>query len=186
PAPLGFTPAAQERYLHEQQVFLRRHRMGRSLTLSYGHAFTDWWERYGKAHPEWFQLLENGHRGPRKAGARFSMCVSSPGLQQQIVALWKQTRARKPQAFPLINACDNDILGLCACAACRAWDGAPPPDFTEFYAPGSKVAGSRFVTDRYARFWLGVQQLAAKEDPDATVLGYAYMNYFMAPTSDIR
>jgi hypothetical protein len=75
---LGFTQAAAKKYADEQSVFLRRHRMGRSLRLSYGHAFTDWWKSDGKAHPEWFQLLESGKRGPNKSTSRFSMCVSNP------------------------------------------------------------------------------------------------------------
>jgi len=45
------------------------------------------------------------------------------------------------------------------------------------------VASSRFVSDRYAKFWLGVQQQAPA---GATVVGYAYFNYFSAPTSGIK
>lgn len=186
PLPLGFTAAAQEQYVHDQQVFLRRHRMGRSLKLTYGHTFVNWWAQYGKAHPEWFQRLPDGRRGPNKPTARFSMCVSNPGLQGQIVDLWQKSRSKKPGALSLINGCENDILGQCTCDVCQAWDGTPPSDFTQYYAPGSKVAGSRFVSDRYARFWLSLQQLAEKTDPEATVVGYAYMNYFVAPTSGIR
>src|SRR5262249_55324982 len=42
------------------------------------------------------------------------------------------------------------------------------------------------VSDRYARFWLGVQQLAAQENPEAVVVGYVYFNYFQAPTSGVK
>jgi hypothetical protein len=48
------------------------------------------------------------------------------------------------------------------------------------------MVGSRFVSDRYAKFWLGVQQAAAKTNPDATVIGYVYFNYFQAPTSGVK
>jgi hypothetical protein len=186
PTTLGFTPARQAQYIKEQTVFLRRHRMGRSRPLNYRHAFVDWWDKYGQQHPEWFQLLPNGRRGPNKAGARFSMCVSNPGLQREIVDLWKQAGGADPKALRTINACENDILGLCDCSTCKAWDGNAPADFTQFYAPGSKVAGSRFVSDRYARFWLSLQQLAAKENPEAIVVGYVYFNYFVAPTTGIK
>src|SRR5262249_52962139 len=40
---LGFTGGAYDKFSHEQAVFLRRHRMGRSQPIGYGHAFTDWW-----------------------------------------------------------------------------------------------------------------------------------------------
>jgi hypothetical protein len=114
------------------------------------------------------------------------MCVSNPGLQRQIVELWKKAGGADAKSLLTINACENDILGLCTCAACKASDGAPPKDFTEYYAPESKVHGSQFVSDRYARFWLSLQQLAARENPDAIVVGYVYFNYFVAPTSGIK
>lgn len=178
---MGFTKAAFEQYSHDQTVFLRRHRMGRSFPMGYGHAFTDWWKQYGKEHPEWFQLREDGGRGPKKSTSRFSMCVSNSEFQQQLVTNWQAKGGGK-----FINACENDILGQCTCEMCRALDGPPPSDYLMYYSPTSKMVGSRFVSDRYAHFWLSVQQLAAKTDPDATVIGYVYFNYFQAPTSGVK
>jgi hypothetical protein len=177
---LGFTAKAAEEYAKVQTVFLRRHRMGRGERISYGHAFTDWWERFGKEHPEWFQLV-GGKRGPAKPGARYSMCVSNPGLHREIVAQWK---ARGAPNF--INTVENDIVGGCECESCRAWDGPTPPDAMKYYAPNFKVYGSRFMSDRYARFSLAVQQLAAQENPQVTAIGYVYFNYFQAPTSGVK
>jgi hypothetical protein len=77
---LGLTKAAAKQFSDEQKVYLRRHRMGRSQSISYGHAFTDWWEKEGKTHPEWFQQLDSGKRGPSKKNGRFSMCVSNESL----------------------------------------------------------------------------------------------------------
>jgi hypothetical protein len=181
---MGFTPKAAEQYAREQSVFLRRHRLGRSQPTSYGHAFTDWWEKYGTAHPEWFQLV-NGKRGPAKEGARFSMSISDLGLQREIVALWKEKGGAKPGPSYL-NAVENDILGLCECEQCRALDGPQPTDYATFLSPKSKMYGKPFVSDRYARSWLAIQQLAAKDNPATTVVGYAYMNYFVAPTSGVK
>lgn len=183
---LGFTPQAAAKYAHEQSVFLRRCRMGRGKVFAYGHAFTDWWDKYGAEHPEWFQLV-NGKRGPVKPGGRFSMSVSDPGLHQKIVDQWLADRGTRKNINPhSINAVENDILGLCECEGCLAWDGPPPPDAMKFYSPKSKMFGARFVSDRYARFWLTVQQLAAQHDPEATVVGYVYFNYFQAPTTGIK
>jgi hypothetical protein len=182
---LGFTAKAAEAYARDQNVFVRRHRLGRSEKMSYGHAFTDWWEKYGKAHPEWFQLV-NGKRGPVKTGARYSMCVSNLDLQREIVAQWKAKGGAQATRPTYLNAVENDILGLCACEPCQALDGIAPPDALKFYSPKSKVAGSRFVSDRYAKFWLGIQQLAAKENPNAVVIGYVYFNYFQAPTTGVK
>jgi len=184
---LGFTPAAHDRYVRDQSVFLRRHRQGRSLRMSYGHAFTDWWEKSGQQHPEWFQQLESGRRGPAKKTARYSMCVSDPGFQHEVVARWKAAGgARKPGEISFINAVENDIPGLCACERCKALDGVPPADYLTFHSPKSKLAMNRFVSDRYARFWLSVQQEAARLNPQATVIGYVYFNYFGAPTTPVK
>lgn len=180
---LGFTKAAFKQFSDEQSVYLRRHRMGRSYPVSYGHAFTDWWGKDGKEHPEWFQLLESGKRGPGKKNGRFSMCVSNPELQREIVSRWSAKHPPNASTPGFINACENDILGLCTCDQCRALDGAAPHDYLKFYPPTSKMAGSRFVSDRYARFWLGIQQQAPV---GTTVVGYAYFNYFQAPTSGIK
>lgn len=183
---LGFTQGASGQFSTEQKIFLRRHRMGRSYPVSYGHAFTDWWEKDGKTHPEWFQLRDNDKRGPSKSKGRFSMCVSNKELQQEVAARWVAKRPPDAQTPGFINACENDILGLCACPNCQALDGPAPADHLKFYPATSKMAGSRFVSDRYAHFWLGVQQAAAKTHPDATVVGYAYFNYFQSPTSGIK
>ena len=173
----GFSPEAFRKYSHEQTVFLRRHRMGRSVPLRYGHAFERWWGLYGEAHPQWFQLV-GGKRGPTSAGARFSMCVSEPSFHQHIVDLWKEARAADPDAFININLCENDIRGLCECDNCVAWDGPQPEDIHPRFGP-------RVVSDRYARFWAAVHELAAQEDPEAVVIAYAYVNYAPPPSADI-
>lgn len=176
---LGFTAAAAKEFHAAQAVFLRRHRMGRSYPVSYGHAFTDWWQKDGQKHPEWFQQLESGRRGPAKKNGRFS----NVSFQREIVKRWTAQRPPGAKTPAFINACENDILGLCICDNCLALDAPPPPDHLRYYPHSSKMTGSRYVSERYARFWLGVQQLAP---PDATVVGYAYFNYFAAPTSGIK
>lgn len=64
----------------DERVWLRRMRMGRSFKLSYGHAFTDWWEKYKDECPEVFALQPNGRRGPRKSSRPdfVKMCISNP------------------------------------------------------------------------------------------------------------
>ncbi len=181
-AELGFAPDVAADYAREQAVFLRRHRMGKNLKLSYGHAFTDWWAKHGAAHPEWFHLV-NGKRGPSRPGASYSMCVSNPEFRRQVIAQWQERRAGRtgPESH-FVNAIENGIMGLCECDACRAWDGPQPAEFLKYYPPKSKVMGSRFVTDRYVRYWLDVQRQATAIDPEATVIVYNYFNYFHPPT----
>jgi hypothetical protein len=182
---LGFTPKAAEEYAKVQTIHLRRNRMGRNVKLTYRHAFTDWWEKYGEEHPEWFQLV-NGKRGPVSAGKRYSMCVSNPEFHKKIVELWKeQGGAQTGNVLSSINVVENDIPGLCECENCRAWDGPVPADYATFTPPSTKIYGLRYVTGRYARFAKAVQELAAKENPNVVAIGYAYQNYFNAP-SDVK
>lgn len=183
---LGFTAAAAEEYMNAQATFLRRNRMGRRIPAKYGHAFVDWWRQYGAEHPEWFQLV-NGKRGPSRLGARFSMCISNPGLREEIVAQWREHRGDTPGHLPtFVNAVENDVPGQCECDACKALDGPEPPDYRKFIPPKSKIASKPFVSDRYARSWQAIQQIAAKYNSNSVVVGYAYMNYFAAPTSGIK
>jgi hypothetical protein len=177
----GLTEEGFETYAQAQRIFLRRHRMGRSLPLRYGHAFERYWEQYGEEHPDWFQLLPNGQRGPATPTSRTSMCVSTPEFHEEIIERWKQQRAENPGEWINVNGCENDISGLCVCEDCIAWDG-PQPDLEDIYPLGER----RMVSDRYARFWLTLQQMAAEEDPDAMVIGYAYTNYYPKPTSGIE
>jgi hypothetical protein len=177
----GLTADGYKQYARAQRVFQRRHRMGSSLPLSYGHAFEAWWERYGNKHPEFFQLLADGRRGPATPTARFSMCVSNPDFQRYVIDQWKRASAGDGDRRRNVNGCENDISGLCQCERCLAWDG-PQPELSDIYPLGDR----RMVSDRYARFWLALQQLAAAEDPEANVVGYAYFNYYPAPTSGIQ
>jgi hypothetical protein len=100
----------------------------------------------------------------------------------------------------IIALCDNDTPGMCLCEKCRAWDPADPafnehpywtrkvfPDVSERFTAlaavdGGSVEGkSPSLSDRYARFYLEVQQKAQKYNPDINVFGYAYVNYTEPP-----
>ncbi|MHB9070866.1 MAG: DUF4838 domain-containing protein [Sedimentisphaerales bacterium] len=172
----------------------RRHRFIRSHTLDYGEAFNqhngDYWNRFGKTHPEYFNLLPNGKREPDpKHPYHFAMCESEPGLWKQMVEDWAKNRTEK---LPWVNCNPNDTPGKCVCERCLAWDVPRPEDNVSlelarkaFLAQDNdgqswtKYLGS--LSDRYAKYLLGVQKEAQKVDPNATVSMYAYMNYTRPP-----
>lgn len=135
---------------------------------SQGHAFIDWYRRYGKTHPDYFEQDSRGHRiSDRYAG----MCVSNPKFHQQIVDNWRNAKA----PHLAVNAKENDAHGRCMCDTCRSWDGEDQRWPTVYYS------GYRNVGERYARFYKAVWELASKINPDVQVGGYAYMNYVYAP-----
>lgn len=174
-----FTPEGRNAYATAQSVFLRRHRCGRRHPYRYGHSFEDWWQKYGEEHPEWFQLLENGKRGPATPGARFSMCVSNSDFHEEIVRLWQQKCADEPDVWHNIRVCENDIRGQCTCEKCMSWDGPQPESIQPRFGP-------RVVSDRYARFWKSVYDLASAIDPNVVVMSYAYVNYAPPPVLPIK
>lgn len=174
-----FSPQALAKTQADEQKWLRRQRMGNSRKVRWGHAFSTWWEQYGREHPDWFNLLKDGKRGPPKGNPsdRVGMCVSNPGFHAQIIENWLKACAASPDNKPNINGCENDVFGRCQCERCKAWD-APRLDADQYPDRFSRYG---IVSDRYARFWRTLQQMAAKHDPDAIVTGYAYVNYAPPP-----
>ncbi len=177
---------AAQQYFHDQSVWMRRHRFRRGISLEYGHAFVNYWKRFGKTHPEYFNLLPNGKRqaDPLYWGGDdklISMSVAEPGLWKQIISDWQKTRTK---FRPWINCCENDTQGKCICKKCLLWDVHNPNETVSIekakqaFLKGDKnwwkYLGS--LSDRYARFYLAVQKQAQKIDPNATVIAYAYSN----------
>ena len=147
---------------------------------------------------------------PGFSGHVISMCVSNPDLHRQMIRDWQGYRDRH-ELVPrggkvmgglgwMLNACENDTCAGCTCDACRAWD-APDPRFEAHdYWNGSRFItepglGTRYqaarpdddgdpppeLSDRYARFYLTLQQKAQRIDPGVVVTGYAYSNYTQPP-----
>ena len=158
----------------DENLWMRRMRMGRSLFINYGHAFTTWWEQYGAEHPEFFALNEDGERAPIGPPDRVKMCVSEPALWDEIVARWKQRWEHDPIANRTLNACENDGGGFCECERCAAWD---VPDYVEQTPEGPRV----ILSDRYAKFWNEIARRVAQIDPDGYVAVYAYSRYRFPP-----
>lgn len=158
----------------DEQVWHRRMRMGNPEPFTYGHAFTQWWYRYGKTHPEFFALNRQGKREPspeimQGAPERIKMCVSNPDLVREVV---RQHFAA--HGGPVINACENDSRGFCRCEQCLAWDALRPGE--------EKLdVDERPLTDRYLRFINAVEAEAKKYDPKARTVFYAYSQYKSPP-----
>lgn len=192
PSRYGRSGDFKDRSFEADSLWSRRHKILRTAGTAsfYGHAFGDYWERFGKEHPEFFALRPDGKRGPvDKRTSLTQLCVSNPELHKVIVADWLNKRT--PER-PWINACENDrrvIDPFCSCPTCRSWDvpeakvsvpinpwhiDARPKDQIDPYESVS-------MSDRYARFLLAVLAEGKKHDPNAKVVGYAYSFYSDPP-----
>jgi hypothetical protein len=193
----GWTDDANRRKFYDDQSnWLKRHRFSCDTSFQLGHAFQDYYKRYGKDHPEYFSMLPDGVRGSNpycwsKGDPNFiSMCVTSPGLVQAIVDNWKSGKPRRK----IINLNENDTAGECVCPDCLAADNSPE-------APEARLArakkkfdakdGTWFdelgsLSDRYCKFYLDVQKEADKVDPNHRLMGLIYTNFSRPPSEKIK
>jgi len=88
--------------------------------------------KYGKEHPEFYALLEDGTRP--QTPARFQLCLTAPGIldvaeESVRIALKSNPRAR------IISISQNDWFGNCQCPRCKAIDeeeGSPSGTLLRF------------------------------------------------------
>jgi len=162
---------------HDVARWQNRMRMGSHTQIHYGHAFTDWWNKYSKTHPDYFALNRWGRREPetrtppKENSTEWSdreiqgvkLCVSNPAVAEQIVQNWLSAGGRKPW----VNACMNDFtMGFCRCPNCLKLDGRKEGEELGDYLTG--------LTDRYVFLANQVARLARQHDPKAGAVMYAY------------
>jgi len=176
PAALRLSDEQMESRRREDNLWLRRMRMGnRGNYLAFSHAFTRWWEKYGKTNPGYFALNGRGERQPLFADRpdRIKMCVTNPRFHKQVVREWLR-RKDNPYSYAL-DVSENDGGGggleeFCHCPQCRAVD---------VVLPDESFGGN--LTDRYVYFYNACLAEARMYDPCAVVCGYAYSNYLQPP-----
>ena len=172
---LGLDPAPLIEMERTASRWLRLQRTGIALTVRSGHSFGEYWERYGKQHPEWFALQPDGTRKQGK-GNRERLCLSNPGLRDQVVKDVKAHFEKHPTAASF-SICLNDggRPWFCTCDPCKAWD---TPE------AGTVRWGRRTVPNMSDRVWRFSTDIAArieKQCPGKVLTAYAYSAYRDAP-----
>jgi hypothetical protein len=119
------------------------------------------------------------------------MCVSSTGLVSQILGDWQNKGSPE-----FLNVCENDGWAGCACPVCLSWDEPDPEDpvpFDQRLVAAKKAFAGELgrrdewmlqlgsLSDRFARFWMRVEDEAVKIRPDVKVVSYVYDNYRKPP-----
>ncbi|MGI8604441.1 MAG: DUF4838 domain-containing protein [Verrucomicrobiales bacterium] len=75
-------------------------------------------DKHFAEHPEWFSLIK-GKRMPERA----QLCLTNPKLRDFTVERVKQWLRESPEAG-IVSVSQNDCMGACECADCKALDDA--------------------------------------------------------------
>ena len=163
---LAFSEGGLKNYIDALRHYLLIHQEGDSEALPAPAAhLCSWWGIYGKKHPEWFAMRDDGERKPSdRSVAR--LCVSNPDLAKFIVE-------KQWDGSGWIGLGEADTRGFCRCGTCMSWD-APQPSGFQGYS----------TTNRYIRYARRVRELARKRNPDVKISILMYMDYIMPPTGN--
>lgn len=152
---------------------------------SWGHYYGDYWQKYGKDHPDWFALQVNGSREQELADRpeRPALCLSNRGLVEQVakdaVSAFKAEPSRA--SFSLCLP-DGGHAAQCMCEACRRLDpvNAPKIGF-HIGSPWWRTFPYVSLTDRVMTFNNAVAEIVAKECPGKKLSCYIYSIYEKPP-----
>lgn len=175
----------------EEQQWYSRMRMGRTVPNLSGHSFTDWWDKYGEAHPEIFALHADGTRAPKGRKDFVKMDIANPVFWDLQIEEFKKAREKNPNHHELA-CCDNDGSGgFCTCDLCQAWDATTenlPQSFLDTLdqaladelKPGPD-GNPKCLSTRYAKWYNELARRVREIDPEGFVTGNGYTEFKEMP-----
>lgn len=180
----GEQTEAQYREARQQQGrWASVQRLGSTLRLGYGHAYGNWYERYGEQHPEWFALQPNGERiqtTNRPRLCKSNMEVARQAAEQVLEASQKDSR------LDTISISPNDGSGWdhwCMCEECRKLDPENGKKQRMLFSRERKRFYEEYpsLSDRIVTFYNRIAEQVAAVNPEVRLGAYAYSNYRQAP-----
>ncbi len=162
-------PANGQKTNPAMRLWYKRMRTGEHDTPPFDLAFTDWWKKYGKEHPDYFALVdgkrepvkpsvdddeENNEEAIAQAEAQISICPSNHAVAKQIIDNWDKKS-------PYINLCENAAPAeyACHCENCRAMDSHQ-----------SEKLDDKIGADRYVFLANEVLQMAKEYKEDVRII----------------
>jgi hypothetical protein len=159
-------------------------RLGGTLNMNGGHAFTQMWGKYGKDHPDWFALQADGSRDQSKNPDRAQLCVSNADLIDAI-AKEKIAELKNNPALLGVSIAPNDggRPSFCTCPKCEALDAAKARKVMlwDFSKGNRRDFEHVSLTDRMVSFWNAIAEKVAKEYPDKLLVVDTYSVYAAPP-----
>lgn len=156
----------------EGWLWLRLHGMGSRTAYTFGHAFTKWWSKYGKEHPEYFAVPPEGQEQVR--ADRIKLDISNESVDEAIIREWRQ--AGMPANW---NVSPNDGSGFCVSPGCMAMDVPSGQSVMAIWRAEGQL------TARYVKFWNRLIDKMRAIRPDVTLSTYAYSSYKAPPPPGI-
>src|SRR5262249_17741477 len=144
-------------------------RLGGSINLNGGHAFSHLWGKYGKEHPDWFALQANGSRDQSASPDRARLCKSNPALITAAPPAKIAELTRNPTVLGVsVGPNDGGRASFCTCPKCEALDS--PKGRKVLLWDFSKGQRRDFehvsLTDRMVSFWNAVAEQVVKVHPE--------------------
>ena len=168
--------------LHDWPLYAR---LGGSREISATHSYSDWYDRFFKTHPEYFGRGPDGSFSWAHIPNRAKLCVSNPGVLEQVVAdakaYYQSVANPKASTFSIMP---NDGQGFCLCPECTAMEN--PAGRKESWLisikDGKRVTVTHVsLSDRYTKFWNKIAERLEKETPGMTLGTCAYSVYRATP-----
>ncbi len=165
-------------------IWFTWHRLGGRIDLNGGHAYKDYWDKYGEEHPEWFALQADGTRDQSAAPDRARLCKSNLELinaiaQEKIEELDRSGGKKSVSISPN----DGGPPMYCMCPKCKELD---PPEASKvklWETLNGKRRSFDYVSlsDRMVYFYNAIAEKVTEKYPDAILVAYAYSRYKTPP-----
>ncbi len=183
----GVRPAT----LSALELWQQRNRLG-GLTIADGHRWCQICppEVYGRAHPEYFALVNGARDTVRRDGKHGNQpCTSNPAVVR-LTAEYVMAQFRARPELDAFSISLNDGMGFCECPACRAQDeaagaadkAAAMEKLTDESAGAATAPGApAAITARIFRFANAVAEQVARVYPDKLLVMLVYSVYRRPP-----
>ncbi len=180
PLSYGYKGEKSPQYVRmeeEAEQWAANHQMGRRGGIRYGHAFTHWWARHSKDHPDYFATPPAGMPSPVDENSPYparsvKLRLSNRAVIEQIARDYEQAGA--PDFY---NVCPNDGVGYDLTPATLEWDIPQGQPLEEIWKGTQTVQ----LSARYVEFWNRLSARLRQINPKVTLLSYAYSSYRMPP-----
>jgi hypothetical protein len=168
------TNTETEKLQQETNLWKLRHQLGSRSPYQFGHAFTDWWEKYHQTNPKLFGYSPQGKQVSNKETVKLN--VGNEDVDETIIKEWQDAGA--PDNW---NVCENDgRLGYSISPESRAMDAPYRPSPEEIWE------GKANMTPRYVRFWNRLIGKMRQINSDITLSAYAYGAISQPPPADLK